>query len=213
MKDFNKIFKIIYDVSGLFYEVIVPEENDTYIVNSKASASIINSLVELESILDDDIDEISESTFLTVAYEMSIQFESAIKSIIENRTSLPKDVYYFNYLPLVQSLPNIIMVLDNWLYNPADGNGISLVKIVPSANCYGMAFLENFSNGEVVDIAFRSFTPFYVCAFNGEFTLCVCDFDEKSRTIFKENVVDLDMEVKALFPPFSAGDKYSLMSC
>lgn len=63
MKDFNKIFKIIYDVSGLFYEVIVPEENDTYIVNFKASDSIINSLVELESILDDDIDEISESTF------------------------------------------------------------------------------------------------------------------------------------------------------
>lgn len=213
MKDFNKIFKIIYDVSGLFCEVIVLEENDTYIVNSKASDSIINSLVELESILDDDIDEISESTFLTVAYEMSIQFESAIKSIIENRTSLPKDVFYFNYLPLVKSLANIVMVLDNWLHNPTDGNGISLVKIVPSANCYGMAFFENFANGEVIDIAFQSFNPFYVCAFNGEFTLCVCDFDEKSRTIFKENVVDLDMEVKALFPPFSAGDKYSLMSC
>lgn len=213
MKDFNKIFKIIYDVSGLFYEVIVPEENDTYIVNSKASDSIINSLVELESILDDDIDEISKSTFLTVAYEMSIQFESAIKSIIENRTSLPKDVFYFNYLPLVKSLANIVMVLDNWLHNPTDGNGISLVKIVPSANCYGMAFFENFANGEVIDIAFQSFNPFYVCAFNGEFTLCVCDLDEKSRTIFKENVVDLDMEVKALFPPFSAGDKYSLMSC
>jgi hypothetical protein len=213
MKDFNKIFKIIYDVSGLFYEVIVPEENDTYVVNSKASDSIINSLVELESILGDDIDEISESTFLTVAYEMSIQFESAIKSIIENRTSLSKDVFYFNYLPLVKSLANIVMVLDNWLHNPTDGNGISLVKIVPSANCYGMAFFENFANGEVIDIAFQSFNPFYVCAFNGEFTLCVCDFDEKSRTIFKENVVDLDMEVKALFPPFSAGDKYSLMSC
>ena len=83
---------------------------------------------------------------------MSIQFESAIKSIIENRTSLPKDVFYFNYLPLVKSLANIVMVLDNWLHNPTDGNGISLVKIVPSANCYGMAFFENFANGEVIDI-------------------------------------------------------------
>ena len=214
MKDYAKIFNIIYDVSGLFAEVVDPIEKDnSYQINSNISNLIINSLVELDNILDDDIDEISESTFLTVAYEMSIQFEAEIKTIIENGALLQKDVFYFEYLPLVKTLPNIIMVLDNWLYNPADGNGISLVKIVPSANCYGMAFLENFSNGEVVDIAFRSFKPFYVCAFNGEFTLCVCDFDEKSRTIFKENVLDLDMEVKALFPPFSAADKYSLMSC
>ena len=213
MKDFNKIFKIIYDVAGLFYEVIVPKENGVYIVNSKAADSIINSLVELESILDDVIDEISESTFLTVAYEMSIQFESTIKTIIECGASLPKDIFYFNYLPLAKSLANIVMILDNWLHSPIDGNGISLVKIVPSANCYGMAFFENFANGEVIDIAFQTFQPFYVCAFNGEFTLCVCDFDEKSRTIFKESVVDLDMEVKTLFPPFSVGDKYSLMSC
>ena len=213
MNDFNKIFKIIYDVAGLFCEVIVPKENDVYIVNSKAADSIINSLVELESILDDDIDEISESTFLTVAYEMSIQFESTIKSIRECGALLPKDVFYFNYLPLAKSLANIVMILDNWLHNPTDGNGISLVKIVPSANCYGMAFFENFANGEVIDIAFKTFQPFYVCAFNGEFTLCVCDFDEKSRTIFKESVVDLDMEVKALVPPFSAVGKYSLISC
>ena len=65
----------------------------------------------------------------------------------------------------------------------------------------------------IYDVAFQTFQPFYVCAFNGEFTLCVCDFDEKSRTIFKESVVDLDMEVKALVPPFSAGGKYSLISC
>lgn len=143
---------------------------------------------------------------------MRIQFESAIKSIMGNKTSLPKDVFYFNYLPLVKSLANIVMVLDNWLHNPTDGNGISLVKIVPSANCYGMAFFENFANGEVIDIAFQSFNPFYVCAFNGEFTLCVCDFDETGRTVFKERVVDLNMEVKALIPPFSSGDKYSLMS-
>ena len=46
MKDFNNIFKIIYDVAGLFCEVIVPKENDAYIVNSKAADSIINSLVD-----------------------------------------------------------------------------------------------------------------------------------------------------------------------
>ena len=76
-----------------------------------------------------------------------------------------------------------------------------------------MAFFENFANGEVIDIAFQPFQMFFACAFNGEFDLCVYDFDEKSRTIFKESVVDLDMEVKALVPPFGAGDKYSLMSC
>lgn len=214
MKDYTKIFETIYNVSGLFAEVINPEEKgDAYPINSNVSNSIIDSLVELESILDDNIAEIPESPFLTVAYEVSLQFETAIKAIVENGTMLPKDVFYFDYLPLIKTLTNTIMVLDNWLHNPTDGNGISLVKIVPGANCYGMAFFENFANGEVIDIAFQSFNPFYVCAFNGEFTLCVCDFDEKSRTIFKESVSDQNMEVKALIPPFGAGDEYSLMTC
>ena len=214
MKDCAKIFEIICDVSELLTKVIDPnEEGGAYPINFNVSNLIIDSLVELENILDDDIKEIFDSTFLTVAYELSLRFESTIKKIIENGELLQKDVYYFDYLPLVKSLINIILMLDNWLYNPVDGNGISLVKIVPGANWCGMAFFENISNGEVIDLAFCSFNPFYVCTLNRDFTLCVCDFDEKSRTVFKERVNDLGMGVKALLPPFSEDEKYSIISC
>lgn len=116
------------------------------------------------------------------------------------------------YEIVVKLLNNFVLVLENWLDNPIDGNGLSLVKIVPIADCYGVAIFKDYGNDVLVNTPFSPLRSFFVCAIDGEFTLGVCDFDETHRTILKGRVENYRIELKGLCPPFGADDKYSFLT-
>ena len=199
----------ISDIMERFFDLVNNVDENCHSVDIRVALEIRRKLSSLEQNIYSDMNGRKLSKFCAFAYEIYIYLESTFSKICK-LSKMSSDEYCAIFVPSVQQFLNLMTVLENWQDDPSNGNGVSLVKVVPGTNCYGMIFYERASNGEVISSPLAPRIPIYICAFMGKFSFCVCDFNEEHRTVI-EGRVNSELDICGLLPPSYRQDKFYLV--
>lgn len=205
----NGLLNDISDIMTRFFDLVNDVDENCHSVDIGVALEISRKLSSLEQKIYSTMNKRELTKFEAFAYEIYIYLERTFKKICKF-SKMSSDEYCSIFVPSVQQFLNLMTVLENWQDNPNNGNGVSLVKVVPGTNCYGIIFYERTSNGEVMSAPLAPRIPIYICAFMGRFSFCVCDFNEKHRTVI-EGRVNSDFDIYGLLPPTYRQDKYYLV--
>ena len=207
-----ELYEMFCELTRLFNDLLYEDGNE-YFVNPLISKKVSLSIKKYETAVTKAYFATNDSMFVKLACEMYNCFDHTYKSIIKHGEPVPRDVFVFDFLSIVVSLQNnILAVLDHWCDDYRGGHGKTLVKIVPAANCNGIAYVRNVLTGNIFPIYFKSRSPFYVPAEDGKYALIVTDFSKNCRTVIARSDASLGFDSKLLCPPFD-NNQYTLLNC
>lgn len=202
----QKIWDLFCETADLFRSLLY-QEDENYVIHPLISMKIKSSLQKWGDVFKEINYDLSDEYF-TLAYDIYTHFDCTVKSVLKSEHQVDVACFIYEYLPLVVSIPNIAFVLANWLDYPMDGNGTTLIKILPAAGCTGRAYVWNEAAQKEFPIWIKARTPFYVPSKSGSCCIVVRNPDKKIDTTLKINNAVGALDKRILFPPCNNSEYY-----